>query len=438
MLSAQDNELLTRVGPEAAMGRLMREFWMPACLSSELVADGAPVRLLLLGEKLIGFRDSSGKAAILDHLCPHRCASLFFGRNEQNGIRCAYHGWKFDADGNCVDMPNVPPHLQFADRVKAKAYPTREAGGLVWIYMGQRDTPPPLPAIEALTLPQEQINIRVHMRECNWLQSMEGDIDTSHFGFLHVGMVKPDQFDPADDNRWAIINRDPEYHVREMEYGAMYGAYRPAGPGRYHYRFAHFLFPCFTLTPDGNIADMIQTTFSVPMDDHHTMVFNLSWDKRSITMRHLKDGARIPGATVNTTYLPRTNDWYGRWRLVASKANDYFLDRDKQLRGESYTGIEGVGSQDQAMIESMEPIVDRTREHLAPSDRMIALTRRRLIEAAKAFRAEGQLPQTVDRPELTRSARGGSIVAPADQNWLDVYGQAIRTAVSPAKFLVLA
>ena len=189
MTSAAEGALLTRVGPGTPLGTLMREDWVPALLSSELVADGAPVRLRLLGENLIGFRDTSGRVGIMDHRCPHRCASMFFGRNEENGLRCAYHGWKFDVDGNCLDMPNVPKHQAFPQKVKAKAYPSVERNGLVWTYMGAREVPPPMPCFEAAMLPVEQMNLFMVQRECNWLQALEGDVDTSHFGFLHIGAV---------------------------------------------------------------------------------------------------------------------------------------------------------------------------------------------------------------------------------------------------------
>src|SRR5262249_40856175 len=165
------------------MGQLMRQYWVPAALSSEVVADAAPTRLMLLGEKLIAFRDSQGRVGVMDHACPHRCASLFFGRNEGSGLRCAYHGWKFDVEGNCLDMPNVPPRHAFPQKVKAKAYPVVERSGLVWAYMGAREVPPPLPVLEPLLLPGEERNLFCVQRECNWLQALEGDIDTSHFGF---------------------------------------------------------------------------------------------------------------------------------------------------------------------------------------------------------------------------------------------------------------
>lgn len=169
MLSAHDSELITRVGPGTPMGDLMREYWIPCAKSSEVESDHPPMRLRLLGENLIAFRDASGRVGIMDHRCPHRCASLFFGRNEAQGVRCAYHGWQFDVDGNCIDMPNVPPHQDFKEKVRAKAYKVIERNGLIWTYMGNRENPPAFSVIEALQLPEAEINIIVTQRNCNWL-----------------------------------------------------------------------------------------------------------------------------------------------------------------------------------------------------------------------------------------------------------------------------
>lgn len=186
MTTQSENEALTRVGPEAPMGRLMRRYWMPACLSSEIVAGGAPMRLMLLGAKLIAFRSPDGSVGILDHMCPHRCASLFLGRNEEGGIRCVYHGWKFDRDGNCLETPNIPAEMDIRARIKARAYPAVERNGVIWAYLGE-GAPPPLPSIEAQLLAGHDVRISCSFRRCNWLQVLEGEIDTSHFGFLHGG-----------------------------------------------------------------------------------------------------------------------------------------------------------------------------------------------------------------------------------------------------------
>jgi phenylpropionate dioxygenase-like ring-hydroxylating dioxygenase large terminal subunit len=435
MLSVSENEHLTRVGPGTPMGDLMRQYWIPACLSSELEADGEPMRLLLLGEQLVAFRDSAGRIGIMEHRCPHRCASLFFGRNEENGLRCVYHGWKFDVEGNCVDMPNVRPARDFKDKVKARAYKVVERAGLVWTYMGPRAAAPPLPAIEALMLPEHERGLRVHQRECNWLQSLEGDIDTSHFGFLHIGSLDAADVDPDSMHRWGVVDRAPDYKVRETEWGTMYAAYREAEPGTCYYRFAHFLLPFFTFTPNGTFQDQVQCTINVPMDDTHTMTYNVGWSRRTPPLQMLKNGEPIPGINPDMKYLPRTNDWYGRWRLEARRDNDYFIDREAQ-RHTSYTGIQGIGRQDQAAVECMGEIVDRSLEHLAPSDRMITVTRRCLLKAARELQDEKKVPATVDDSDIYRRARGGAFIAPADVDWLDAYARNLREAVSPLGMLI--
>ena len=276
MLTAEESQLLTRVGPGTAMGDMMRQYWIPAAKSSELVADGAPVRLALLGEKLIAFRDSSGRVGVMDHRCPHRCASLFYGRNEENGLRCVYHGWKYDVDGNCLDQANVPAHQDFKDKVKARAYPARERNGLVWTYMGPRKEPPPLPAIEAALLPVGMTDIVFVQRECNWLQAIEGEIDTSHFGFLHAGHLNHRDLTPDNPHYYTVFSRTPEYHCAETPWGTMYAAYRDADADHVHYRMAHYLFPFWTEIPQGDFEQHFNARAWVPMDDTHTMFVQLA------------------------------------------------------------------------------------------------------------------------------------------------------------------
>jgi len=431
MTSARDNADLTRVGPGTLMGDLMRQYWIPACLSSELEAGGSPIRLLLLGEQLVAFRDQQGRVGIMDHRCPHRCASLFFGRPEGDGIRCIYHGWKFDAEGKCLDMPNVPPEQQFAERVHAVAYKVAERGGLVWTYMGSRAEAPPLPDVEGLALPEHERVVRVHQRECNWLQALEGDIDTSHFSFLHLGTLQPGEIASDSLHRFNLTDRAPRYHVKETDWGAMYTAYRPAVDGQVYHRFSHFIFPFITLPPDGTFADHIQAGVWVPMDDTHTMVFSFFWTKRTVSLRLLKDGSPIPGSVSPMEYLPNGSGWHDRWRLKAGRDNDYLIDRAVQ-EGGTYTGIQGLVAQDQAVTESMGAVVDRSREHLAPSDHMIALTRRRLLSAARALREHGTVPPGVDQPEVFRRARAGAFLAPAGQDWHEAYLENLERIVGPS------
>jgi phthalate 4,5-dioxygenase len=430
MSKQKDSEDLLRVGPGTTMGAMMRQYWIPAVMSSELERDGAPMRLMLLGEKLIAFRDSSGRVGVMDHRCPHRCASLFLGRNEENGIRCVYHGWKYDAEGNCVDMPNAPPpHQDFKHKVKAKAYKVAERNGLVWVYMGSRKEAPPLPAIEASLLPEAELQISLVQRECNWLQALEGDIDTSHFGFLHTGRVQPEDVAPDSLLRWTVTNRAPEYHVTDTSYGTMYCAYRPAEARQTYWRFANFLFPFWTQTPQGPF-DRVNTRAWVPMDDTHTMFVSLSWRGSPPSMRPLKNGQMVPGSRLGFDYLPNTTDWHGRWRLTQNPSNDWMIDRTAQ-KGESFTGIASIHGQDQAVTESMGAITDHGFENLAPSDLMIARTRRRLLRAARAFAKDGKVPPCVDDPGIYTAVRSGDFLADDKISWRDAYEMQMRMAIRP-------
>ena len=430
MTTTAENELLTRVGPGTPMGALMRQYWLPACLSTELTADGDPLRLMLLGEKLIAFRDSAGRIGVLDHRCPHRCASLFFGRNEEGGLRCVYHGWKFDTAGNCLEMPNLPIDQEALPKIKAKSYQAAERGGVVYVYMGERAIAPPLPALEATVLAPDETYVYCAQRECNWLQALEGDIDTSHFSFLHTGKVEVGHVDPDHPERFQLIDRAPRYHVQATDWGAMYAAYRPAQPGQLYYRFAHFVMPFWTLFPNGPLTDNIIAQAWVPMDDTHVMSFQYAWRHRTQPLSVTRTGAPIPYLERQVATLPNTPDWFGRWVPVANSGNDYLIDRDSQ-RTVSFTGIASVFGQDSAVTVSMGEISDRTLEHLAPSDRMIVMTRLRLLGAARALRDSGTVPPLVDDPSVSYGARSGDMFAPEDQPWLEAYEETLQQAQHP-------
>jgi phenylpropionate dioxygenase-like ring-hydroxylating dioxygenase large terminal subunit len=431
MTTQAENEFLTRIGPGTPMGALLRQYWVPACLSSELVADGDPLRLMLLGEKLVAFRDSAGKIGVFDHRCPHRCASLFFGRNEEGGLHCAYHGWKFDTDGVCLDMPNVPVPHDLARQVRARAYKAVERNGLVYVYLGERAEAPPLPQLEVLLTPPEDTALFCRQRECNWLQALEGDVDTAHFTFLHIGKVAADEVDPNHMERYQLLERAAQYAVKTTDWGTTYAAYRPATAGNYYFRFAHMVMPFWTLFPNGPFAGNILAQAWVPMDDTHTMVFTLMWKGATPPLQKKLDGSPIPHLFRESPMLPNTTDWFGRWRTVASAGNDYLIDREMQ-KTVSFSGISGLFPQDSAMTESMDAIADRTLEHLVPSDRMIVMTRRRLYEAAWALREHGTVPPLVDDPEKAAAVRSGEVVAPADRDWLDIYDDCIAEAQHPS------
>jgi phthalate 4,5-dioxygenase oxygenase subunit len=390
------------------------------------------MRLLLLGEHLIAFRDSAGRVGIMDHRCPHRCASLFLGRNEENGIRCTYHGWKYDVEGNCVDTPNLAD-ADFKNRVKAKAYKAVERNGLVWVYMGDRKKAPPLPEIEATLLPESEVSINFVQRECNWLQALEGDIDTSHFGFLHAGSVAPD--DVPDDSlfRFTVTNRAPDYHVADTEAGTMYAAYREAAPGKTYWRFANYMMPFWTQTPQGKFTEHLHNRAWVPMDDNHTMFVSLMWRQHPPGVGPNKQGQMLPGFRRIFDYLPNTTDWHGRWRLNRRPENDWLIDREAQRTGGNFSGIDGIHAQDQAITESMGPVTDHLFEHLAPSDRMIMATRRRLLKAARALAKDKTVPPGVDNPGIMYPVRSGDFITEARLGWREAYDREMRASVRPLK-----
>ncbi len=431
MLSSVDNELMCRVGSGTPMGDLMREYWLPAFMTSELPDnDSDPVRIKLLGENLIAFRDTSGRVGLLANSCPHRGASLFYARNEDGGMRCVYHGWKYDVTGACIDMPSEPKESNFRDKVRAVAYPCQERNGVVWTYMGTRKASdlPPLPDLEPNMINEDQAEISTTLRECNYMQALEGDIDTSHLAYLHLGAIRADEATPKSFSYYTVADRAPRYHVIDTEVGTMYGAYRPAEEDTYYYRFAQFLFPFFTMIPTNTLGVQVVVRAWVPLDDYHTMFWVMS---APATRRTTPNGARtndagstFVGSAARPRYEPSTSDWLGRWRLKDTSKNDYGIDRAIQRAGRdggvagSFTGIDGISLQDQAITESMGTIYRRDQEHLGTSDSMVIKTRRRLIRAAQDLRENAVTPPGVDDPEAYR-VRSGGVIIPRDVDWLE-------------------
>jgi phenylpropionate dioxygenase-like ring-hydroxylating dioxygenase large terminal subunit len=414
MLSKENNDVLSRVGPGTPMGDLMRQYWLPAMRSSELPApDCAPLRVMLLGERLIGFRTTSGDAGLIQDACPHRGASLFFGRNEEDGLRCVYHGWKFDVAGACVDMPSEPAESNFKNKVHARAYPCRERNGIVWAYMGPREVPPPLPDLEANMVPGS--NVSTVQRECNWMQALEGDIDTVHFMFLHYGHLQlPDTMKGGFFN-YQVKEPAARYSVVDTEFGACYGAYRPAEADTDYWRIANFLFPFYTQVPPGTLAVKRQFRAWVPLDDSHTMFYGVNAPS---------DPVEVDPETQKRSFKrvqamqPDTTDWFGRSRPQAQAGNDYLIDREMQKNGESYTGLPSVFLEDQAITESMGHIYERTQEHLGTSDSMVIRVRRALIRAAEALRDQGVVPPGVDAPQVY-AQRSGGVILPRSVDWFE-------------------
>jgi phthalate 4,5-dioxygenase len=421
----KDGQFLTQIGPGTPMGELMREYWVPALLSSEVKPNGTPLRLKLLGEDLLAFRTGSGKVGILEHRCPHRGVSLFFGRNEEEGIRCVYHGWKFGADGVCIEQPNVPPHLGTSHRVNARAYRTRELAGVIWAYMGKRAVPPPLPNFPAFALPQQKLSVWCEQRQCSYLQAIEGELDTSHVGFLHMGMVRPEDGAGPQGISLDVEQRAVEYKVADTPGGLIAGGYRPAGKDQTYWRIANFLLPFWTQPPPCPFGSEAVARAWVPMDDTHCMLFAITTE--TYLMASGPAARRPPdtqiGVTFEYDFLPNTADWYGRWRLAANSGNDYLLDRDVQ-RDASFSGIEGLDIQDSAMQESIGSAFDPDREHLVPSDLAVARIRRRLLAAANALRESGTAPPGLDDPDAYQTWCG-FVIAASEADLLTVYADNI-------------
>ena len=413
MLSREDNELMCRVGPGTPMGNLFRQYWMPVLFSWELEADGPPRKMRLLGEDLVAFRDSEGQVGLLEANCPHRGASLFFGRNEECGLRCVYHGWKFDVTGQCVDMPSEPAESNFKHKVQATAYPCVERAGLVWTYMGPRETPPPLPDLEFTLLPDDHVSIGKNLQDCNWMQGLEGNIDSSHLSFLHTRLTADGDagFGAAGGRGLYFNDKAARMEVTLTDGGVMYAAGREEQPGMMYWRVTQFLMPMY-----GMFAPVSPTEcplqWWIPLDDEHVMKWDVRWNPtRPLTAEErARFTAEDPGG-----YVPERSDPLYQWRLAADQSNDYLTDQEAQsLR--RFSGIPSINLQDKAVLESMGPIIDRTREHLGTADAMIIQVRRRLINAAKALRDHGTVPPGVDEAELYR-VRSATVIVPKGQDW---------------------
>jgi phenylpropionate dioxygenase-like ring-hydroxylating dioxygenase large terminal subunit len=384
MLTQEENEFLSRVGPGTPMGELLRRFWLPVLLAEELPEpDCAPVRVRILCENLVAFKNTDGEIGLLAENCPHRRASLFWGRNEESGLRCTYHGWKFDIEGNCVDMPSEPAEYEFKRRVKATAYPAVERGGAIWAYMGPKELKPELPELEWARLPNNQRAISKQYQINNWAQAVEGGIDSSHVSFLHRAFEfgQPNKPVRANNNgatepQFMVKDTGPRFTVKKTDYGLLIGARREIGDDNYYWRISQFLAPFYTMIP-GAVREDVRGLGGhawVPSDDYNTWTFTVQWNpdrpftEQEIAAQHAPAGLY---ATIDEKYRP-----------IRNAENDYLIDRYKQ-KTESYTGILGGREQDRSIQESMGIIVERDLEHLGTSDTAIIAFRRLLINLAR-------------------------------------------------------
>jgi phthalate 4,5-dioxygenase len=409
MLSKEENEIVTRVGPGTPMGNTLRRYWLPALLASEIPGpDCAPARVRLLGEDLVAFRDSEGRIGLLDELCPHRLASLYFGRNEECGLRCVYHGWKFDVEGACVDMMNEPEENDFKHKIHIKAYPTAELGGLIWAYLGPPEKMPPAPKFAWTQAPASQRHVTKVIQESNWLQGLEGGLDTSHAPIMHRTLTDATTRGGIKPSNPFVRGKAPKLIVDLTDYGYQYSGIRPLGDTETHIRSYHFILPFHQIRPSNSEtgAPLDAGHIWVPMDDENTMVFNWIFSKDGTP---LNEEDRLERSLGNgPMHVDQTT-----FRSYANKSNNYLLDRDVQ-RSETFTGIEGINAQDRAIQESMGRIVDRSREHLGPADKAIIQLRKKLRDAVRAVEA-GENPDGLGTTYY--ELRAGEGVVSRDADW---------------------
>jgi phenylpropionate dioxygenase-like ring-hydroxylating dioxygenase large terminal subunit len=417
VLRTEINELLTQTGPGTRLGDLFRRYWQPALLAEELPEnDCAPVRVKLLSERLLAFRDSDGRYGLIDEFCAHRGVSLWFGRNEESGLRCPYHGWKYDVTGQCIEVPSEPANSNFCANVKLRSYPLVKRGDILWTYMGDPDKQPPLPEWEFITVPEDQSYTSKRWQECNWLQALEGGIDSSHVSFLHSGQLNSDPlFKGSKGNEYNKGDLKPFFEVVENEGGLLIGARRNAEEGHYYWRVTPWVLPNFTMVPPRADHPM-HGHFWVPIDDENCWTFTFDYHPaRPITDAELQ--AMKEGLGVHNENIP------GTYRPMANKDNDYLMDREAQRRGEQFSGIKGIAMQDSSLQESMGPIVDRTKERLVATDAGIIKARQKLRKAAIALADEGVEP-VGNKPEHQK-IRSVAVVLPQDQAFIDGVAEAL-------------
>lgn len=410
MLSAADNDLLTQTNPGTPMGEYLRRFWQPVALAEELPhPDCDPVRVAIMGEDLLAFRDSAGRVGLVSPRCPHRGADLYYGRNEDGGLRCAYHGWKFDVGGRCLETPTVASDADYRQKLCLKSYPTREWGDFIWAWLGPAGAEPSLPQLEFALFDAEHRVVQKKLQQCNWAQAVEGGLDTAHFSFLHMpapsvplgqtaGTITQAN---ADQQRLAWMRNDPmpRFAIREHDAGFVAGAARRTDGPHLYWRISQFMQPNHSLAPNALRGETYQGQTWVPIDDHSCWIYCYAWNpERPLTQAERVKISAGHGvfAALGPGYVPLRN-----------RANNYLQDRGEQRRA-TFTGVKGVAEQDAMIQDSQGLIADRTQEHLGPTDAAVVRFRRQVLSGAKALQ-QGQAPRAAAQIEAYR-LRGGSAV----------------------------
>ena len=415
MLPTEQNERLAKVGPGTPMGELVRRFWIPALVSGDLPeADGEPFRVTLLGERLVAFRDTEGRVGLIDRQCAHRCADLFFGRNEEGGLRCTYHGWKYDVEGRCVDMPTEDVDSNFASKVRLTNYPCRERAGVIWTYMGPPELQPELPEFEWCRVPDTHRYVSWNEQECNFVQAIEGGIDSAHSNFLHSTLDAHRMNDAwrAQGERSGVLrdkyharDQHPKFFAKDTDFGVVTAARRNTGEGQYYWRYNLFLMPFYTSPPSSPKSKSFHAF--VPLDDLHTarwsFTYNLDTPMPAGQLAQMRQGSGLHSALIPGTHRP-----------VRNMSNDYLIDRVEQ-KNFTFTGIKGIGEQDFSVQEGMGPVVDRTKEHLGVTDIGIIAMRQRLLKEETALQ-EGAEPYSAAHGDVYR-VHAGDTLLPAEADW---------------------
>ena len=420
MLTAEENALLTQTGSGTPMGDVFRSYWMPVLLSRELQPDGAPQRVKILGEDFVAFRDTDGRVGVVSPRCAHRGANLFLGRNEECGLRCVYHGWKFDVAGQCVEIPTSEPQIAESLKPKAsiRALKIEEYGDIVWGYLGE-GAPPPLPKFEFAELPPEHRFVSKKFQQCNWAQAVEGGIDTAHFSYLHAGFNEGHKApmlptEPGDNERtaryrWLIEDGAPRFTVLKHDAGLVLGASRQADNDQLYWRITQFMMPNHSLAPNSFPGDNSQGNTWVPVDDESCWIFCFAYNTdHPFTEKERKQFARGLGifSAVDDQYMP-----------IRNRENDYLIDRELQ-RESNFTGIRGISEQDAAIADSQGLIADRTQEMLGQTDLGVVRFRQMMLEATEDI-AKGRPPHGANSPEAYL-IRSGDAMSQKDVPLVDV------------------
>ena len=405
MLTDDRNQLVTETGAGTPMGELFRRYWIPFLLSDEVgEPEGAPVRVKLLSERLLAFRDSNGKLGLIDEFCAHRRVSLWFGRNEEGGIRCPYHGWKYDVSGNCMEIPSEPETSKFCMEISLTSYPCVERGGIVWTYMGPPEDQPAPPAFEWATVPESHRFHSKRLEECNYLQALEGGIDSSHVGFLHSGELRSDPLHHGSKGSdYHLSDMKPKFEVRKSPGGLNIGVRRDAEDAQYYWRITPWIMPWYTIVPPYGDNPLHGHAW-VPIDDKNCFAWTFSYHPAR-PLNELELDVMHKGGSLHVQQIP------GTFRPVANRDNDYLMDRAAQEAGTAYSGVKGIALQDASLQESMGPISDRSRENLVMTDRAIGMARRQLRKAALDLE-NGKRPPGLDTD--SQAVRSASFLLPRD------------------------